>query len=366
MFGTQMKANVGLAEIAKLANVSLGTVDRAIHNRGRVSEATRKRVLAIAAKFGYTPNLAARALKTGPRSHLIAACVPREIHYYFDELRNGIKEEAKRFEHLGLQVQFVPLERLGDNEVATVQDLIEEVPRALIITPGNPDQLTALINKAEEQNIRVICVDSDAPSSHRTALVCADSTACGHLAAELLGRFVPSGSEVAVVTGTLETQDHQAKVTSFRDLFSRICSGGKVVGIIEDHEREEESFQKCYRLLQENPNIVGLYVSTANCLPVCRAISTLNLTHKVQLLTSDLFPEMVPYFDMGIIAATIHGRPFTQGRVAIQLLAEQLLFGRAVRSKNYVAPHVVTKSTLHLFREMLKNREDFGLTDSID
>ncbi len=361
-----MKANVGIAEIAKLANVSVGTVDRALHNRGRVSEATRKRVLTIAAKFGYTPNLAARALKTGPRSHVISVCFPKEIHYFFDELRSGIKEEAKRFEHLGLQVQFVPLERLGDNEFATIKDLIKEVPRALIITPGIPDQLTALIDKAEEKNIRVICLDSDSPSSHRTAMVCADSTACGQLAAELLGRFVPSRSQVAVVTGTMETQDHQARVKSFRDLFSQVCSGGKVVGIIEDHEREEESFQKCYRLLQENPKIAGLYVSTANCLPVCRAISTLNLTHKVQLLTSDLFPEMVPYFDMGIIAASIHGRPFALGRVAIQLLAELLLYGRAVQSKNYLAPHVVMKSTLHLFREIRKNRENFELTDSVD
>ena len=100
--------SIGLLEIARLANVSLGTVDRAMHNRGRVSEDTRKRVLAIARQLGYKPNLAARALSTGPDSISIGVCIPREIRYYFDQLRDGILDEARHFEHLGLQVKYAP------------------------------------------------------------------------------------------------------------------------------------------------------------------------------------------------------------------------------------------------------------------
>jgi len=343
--------SIGLLEIAKLANVSLGTVDRAIHNRGRVNEDTRKRVLAIARQLGYKPNLAARALSTGPDSISIGVCIPREIRYFFDQLRDGILDEARHFEHLGLQVRYAPIERLGVHEAAAVQAMIEQKPRALIITPGDPDSITPLIDEAEQRNIRVVCVDSDAPQSRRTTAVCVDAEVGGRLAAELLGRFVPPGSHVAAVTGDLHTEDHRRRVTTFTDLYQQICPGGRVVEVVEDHESEEEAFEKCYRMLQERKTITGLYVTTANCLPVCRAITTLNLSQKVKLLASDLFLEMTPYFDMGVIAASIYGRPFAQGRMAVRLIMERVLHGHAIRAKYYIAPQVVTRSTMHLFRE---------------
>ena len=37
-------SNIRIVDIAKMAGVSVGTVDRVIHNRGRVSEENRKKV----------------------------------------------------------------------------------------------------------------------------------------------------------------------------------------------------------------------------------------------------------------------------------------------------------------------------------
>lgn len=36
-------SNIRIVDIAKMAGVSVGTVDRVIHNRGRVSEENRKK-----------------------------------------------------------------------------------------------------------------------------------------------------------------------------------------------------------------------------------------------------------------------------------------------------------------------------------
>ena len=49
-------------QIAELAGVSRGTVDRALHNRGRVNPEVAARIRQIATELGYKPNLVGQAL----------------------------------------------------------------------------------------------------------------------------------------------------------------------------------------------------------------------------------------------------------------------------------------------------------------
>ena len=45
--------NVTIKDIARLAGVSVGTVDRVLHNRGRVSPKTLEKIMAVLKKNGY-------------------------------------------------------------------------------------------------------------------------------------------------------------------------------------------------------------------------------------------------------------------------------------------------------------------------
>ena len=60
-----------IKEIAKIANVSVMTVSRALNNRHSVREATRKKILKIASQLGYMPNRIARSL-VSKKSKLIS------------------------------------------------------------------------------------------------------------------------------------------------------------------------------------------------------------------------------------------------------------------------------------------------------
>src|SRR5437763_8911421 len=83
----------GIKEIAKALGVSIGTVDRALHQRPGISPMTRAKVLKMAQTMGYRPNLAARFLKS--QRHLqISVQLPVEIATFFDPLREGIREAA--------------------------------------------------------------------------------------------------------------------------------------------------------------------------------------------------------------------------------------------------------------------------------
>ena len=61
---------VTLKQIAERAATSVGTVDRALNNRGRISPETKKKILTIAEELGYQPNKIASALSRG-RSYRI-------------------------------------------------------------------------------------------------------------------------------------------------------------------------------------------------------------------------------------------------------------------------------------------------------
>src|SRR5215831_14081438 len=87
---------VGIKDIAKALEISIGTVDRAIHDRGRINLITKERVLKMAQTLGYKPNLAARYLKA-PRQVRVSVNLPAKIGPFFDAVRAGILDAASPF-----------------------------------------------------------------------------------------------------------------------------------------------------------------------------------------------------------------------------------------------------------------------------
>ena len=341
----------GIHQIAELARVSIGTVDRALHGRPGISGMTRKRVLRIAKRLAYTPHPAARALSVGRASIKIGVCIPEEIRFFYDQIRAGIFDEARRVNGLGIEIIYRPVPSLGEREQECISGLLAGGLNALIVTPGHPKMVTPLIEKAEKQKVRVVCLTTDARRSHRTAFVGVDPELSGKMAAELMAKFVPERAKVAVVTGMLATEEHRLKTKGFRTGFTKDCNGGKIVAVLEAHESEEESYRKTRRLMAAHPDLQGIYVSTVNCLPVCRALADYERAGRIPVIATDLFPEMAPYLDSGTIRASIYQDPYLQGQTAVRLLTDLLLNGAQIPKTNFLNPGIVLRANLKLFRE---------------
>lgn len=340
----------GIPRIAELAGVSIGTVDRALHGRSGINQETRERVLRVAKEIGYRPNLAARSLSTG-RLVRIGICVPQEIRYFYNELWEGIHEEIRRYRDRGVEFLLHPVPELGKGERPAFRKILNSGVQGIVVTPGNPQAMTPLIDGAEERGIRVVCVSTDAPESHRSSVICVEPRLNGLIAGELMARFVAPGAKVAIVTGMLKTVDHREKAEGFGHSFREHCCCGEVVRIIEGHEDPEESFRKTLHLLHSTPELAGVYVNTVNCLPVCRALCETGRAGSVRLITTDLFREMVPLFKSGVIAASMHQRPYRQGQLAVRSLAEHLIHDADLPATQYLNPGIILRSNLHLFRE---------------
>jgi LacI family transcriptional regulator len=341
---------VGIKDIARELGISTGTVDRALHGKPEVSAETRARVLSLAKKLGYTPNLAARYLQSR-KQHRIAVHLPRRIALFWDALREGIREAAAPYTP-ALHVDFRSYPHLGEGDIPLLEEALEANVDGLIIAPGNPVALAPYLREAARRRIPVVCVVTDAPDSPRLASVSADPFTVGAMAGELLGRFLPGGGQVAFFTGWLATQDHAEKLRGFAH---SLATGGTIrLGpIVEAHDDEREAHRRTMEVLRANPDLKGLYVSTVNSQPVLLAAEQAGRLEGLTVIATDIFPELVDWIRAGKVAATVYQRPLTQGRVALQALHQFLLHRSARPVHQRVTPFLVMRSNVDLVLERL-------------
>jgi LacI family transcriptional regulator len=341
--------SVGIKEIARALDLSIGTVDRALHGRPGINPMTRTRVLAMAQTMGYRPNLAARFLKSGKKLRL-SVHTPRELASFFDPLRLGIRETARLFEN-SVQVLFRSHRRLGEGETEIFEQALGDEVNGFIVVPGHPGELRGLIRKAARQGKPVVCVATDAPGTERLTCVSADAFVNGAMVGELLCRFVRCPGDFVVITGNLSTVDHAEKLRGFDAAVKSMACGNTTAVVLEAHDDEQQAFESTRKVLRERPDLRGIYVSTANSLSVLRALEDAGRAGEIPVITTDFFPELVPLIRSGKILATIHQRPLSQGRIAFralyQFLAEEVCPPAHIR----LVPHVVMKSNLDLFLE---------------
>lgn len=337
-------AHAGIRDIARALGVSIGTVDRALHDRPRINVETRTRVLEMAQRLGYRPNLAARHLKL-KRKWKISVQLPRGIASFFDLLRDGIQEAAAPFSS-SIEMQFRSYPRLGVGDVTLFKRALRENIHGMIIAPGHPSALKNWIGHAAKKRIPVVCVGTDAPKTERMSSVSADPYMSGALAAELMTKCCHEPGSTLVVTGDLNTYDHAEKLRGFRETFKAGPRSARLLVVVEAHDDPNQAYRKTRRYLTEHSNVRRIYVNTSNSLPVIRALKDTCGMEQVSIITTDLFPALARLIRDGKVLATIYQRPRAQGRMAFQLLYELLVEGITPASSYRLRPFTILRSNL--------------------
>ncbi len=346
----------GIKEIAKHLGISIGTVDRALHARPGISPKTRAQVLKTAEKLNYKPNVAARTLKLNRRLR-IGVHLPHQITSFFDPLRDGIRAAAKAMVGVNLELDFRTYPHMGKGDMELLEADIGRHYDGMILTPGDPAKFDPLIRKLTAQGTPVVCVASDAPRSGRLASIAVDAAISGGIAAELFARTLQKPASVAVITGDLSIHDHAEKLRGFAATLATIAPHLSLLPALESHERPRDARRETLALLKRKGWPGAIYISTANSLPVLRALEEHKALDHTLVVATDLFEELVPFLESGRILATLYQRPSTQGKAAFEALVRYLLDGIAPDPITRFAPHIVLRSNLPLFVDRL------GVTD---
>lgn len=356
-----MNRKVKLLDIAQALGVSTGTVHRALHDHPGVSPMTKTRVLQMAKSLGYRPNLAARYLSS-KRNLRISVNTLKGTTSFWDEVRAGISEEARGLAMENVEIEYRTYPRLGEGEEEAFEAALKAEVDGIITFPSRPQSLNSWMRRASRASIPVVCVATDAPNTGRIAVVSIDTLASGALAADLLGSFVKGSGKVAVTLSSLGITEHAEKCRAFLMTLQRLYPAMELAETIEDHDVESEAYDKCLGLFSRHPDLAGVYVTTEASIPVLNAARDCSMLDRLSVITTDLFPALVPEIRSRAVAATIYQRPRTQGRMAFRVLHEFLVEGECPSYQVTLAPHLVMRGNLDFFlqRQLSESEAEAG------
>jgi LacI family transcriptional regulator len=343
------KQPVTLHDIAKAVGTSIGTVHRALHDGADVSAATRAKVLRTAKSLGYRPNLAARYLSS-KRTLRVSVNTLEGSRSFWDEVREGIREEASTAPLENVELQFRTYSQLGEWQEAVFEAAIADKVDGIITFPSHPSTFRPWIRKASRARIPVVCAVTDAPGSGRLGMVTIDTFASGSIAADLMGRFLgPREGSIAVTLFDTAITEHAEKAAAFEKTLRTFYPKLKVLPLVEDHGMEAEAYSKCRELFEKGEDLCGVYVTTEDSIPVLKAAQDTRILHRLTIITTDLFSDLVPHIRSGAVAATIYQRPRTQGRMAFRMLHRYFTEGGAHTQDVALAPHLIMRGNLDFF-----------------
>jgi len=337
----------GIREIAETLGISIGTVDRALHGRSGVSPKTRDKVLKTAQRLNYTPNVVARSLRLNRRLR-IGVFLPEQISSFFDPIRDGIRSAAENWSGSVVEVIFHAYPRLGEGEIKAMQAANWKTFDGVILAPGDPAAMSMLARNCDTDP-PLMYVATDAPRTTRLGAVTVDAVVSGAIAAELLGELLPAGTPVVVFTGDLKVTDHADKLRGFAASLATLAPHLSLLPAIQTHELPEGAYDAALEVLRKCPEVGGIYINTANSLPVLKAAAEVGALGKVKIITTDLFSELIPLIESKYVFASLYQRPFVQGKTAFEVLCRYLSAGIAPTLTYRMAPHIILRSNLSLF-----------------
>ncbi len=152
-----MRKIVGLKDIASKTGFSIKTVSRAINNHPDVNESTRQRILSVAQKYSYYPNLLAKSLRL-KKTFTIGYIVPDITNEFYGKVGIVIEKEFRRHGY-SLLVSFT--EESEENEISSLKLLLaKRVDGIILATVGTTGGfLQKIINR---HHIPVVVIDNKA------------------------------------------------------------------------------------------------------------------------------------------------------------------------------------------------------------
>ena len=349
----KQESPVGVKEIARRANVSIGTVDRVLNNRTGVSASTKEKILEIIKELDYQPNLIARRLAS-KKVLRIASLIPassKETGYWEAPL-NGIKQAAEEIRAFGVVVD---QHFFNQNDRKTFTRKAREIFNlgydGILLAPMFEQEAQAFVAKCTEKQIPCVLINADLKNSNRICYIGPDLHKSGYLAAHLSKYLLRPKSSVLIVNISREMDQHHhllVKEEGFRSYFK---DHPLEISIVKtdirdpDYESIKVELKKQFRKHQFDV----VFVSNSRVFTVAKYFEEQKISG-VKLIGYDFLPENIEYLRKNVIDFLICQKPREQGYKGINSLYQHLVLRTAIGQEQFMPIDIITSENYQYYR----------------
>ena len=327
-----------IKQIAELAGVSRGTVDRVLNNRPGVHPETAEEIRRIAAELEYAPNLAGQLLAGRKKTRRLAFLYfDAPQYYFFQDVYLAARRKAEELNSFGIVVNFYPLRDYSAAGFQQVFDQVEaDAPDGVATTAMNFSLFNAFHARLTERGVPFVLYNTEDCPGKRLCYVGCDYVRAGRVAAGLTALCLGGEGQVAILTH--EDSNNQ----SYRDRMFGFTTELKArypkVTLLQGGEPtifRHNEYAQVHALVRAHPELGGLYIVNLGDYSVCQEAHDAAEGRRLNIITNDLVPIQRKLLRQGAIAATLGQQPEVQGAQSLAILYEYLAFGTIPPEKVY-------------------------------
>lgn len=324
-----------MKEIAQICGVSRGTVDRVINRRGKVRPETERMILQAVERMGYTKSMLGRALSVKRSQPAIGVVLCSEGNPFFDDVYAGLARAEEELLPYGVTVERRAMRGYDvDRQLALIDELSPSLS-ALVLQPVNDPRVEARVKRLKVRGVPTVTVNTDLPASSRCCYVGSDYESGGATAAALLELITQGRGRVGVVAGVPTLMGHVARLRGFRKRLAR-CSELPVVAVENSLDDPARAYAVTRDMLRSHPEIDAMFVVTAGCEGVCRALISAGRAGEIRVVGYDDVPATREMMRLGIVRAVVCQQPFEQGYRSLRAAFDMVLSGEMMDDRRII------------------------------
>lgn len=350
---------VTIKDVAKAAGVSIGTVDRALNNRGRISEETKQKVIKAAEQLEYHKNEFASAIRKSSNIRLLVLNA-RNPYSYMNIFTRAFQEQAAEYEGYGIKLEFVLADSLGVEDMcrAAASVKVENYDGILINASGA--ELGEFMERAHAAGVPVATFNSDIPRAKRVFFSGEDHFSAGRLCGELAGKLLGGQGKVALFIGDETVLAQSERIRGFRDVLVKEYPDIQISNVIS-HRDDPVMAEECAKWIFNEDGIPDAVFcnSAVGGVPICHHLEAVERKARPLVIAYDDGEELVQLLKEGICTAIIYQEPVRQAKKALSYMFEALYYQKKWPEENecQIMPSVVLKENCNVYFGYLQNDE---------
>ncbi len=338
---------VRLRDIASRSGVSIGTVDRVLHNRGRVAEKTRKRVLEVLERSGYEGNIFASNLSNSGKCYRFCVVMPHfdQDSSYWRLIEDGLKSAALDLKMYGVDIETRCFDRFSGEDFRRLYfGLDDNRYDGYFMAPVISGEAESCFREKPLQRPYAF-FDCQVPGSAPVFYIGQDSFQGGVLGAKMVHLLVGSDADVAVVRMLPEGRHINDRAFGFRSYFE-----GHQGVLVREYDVDcrggmKEVEAACRRMLDEG-RLDGLFVTNANTHMFAYALERLCGAGRVKVVGYDLVSANRFFLENESISFVISQNPVMQAQKGLNLLCRHVLLREELELEYMVPLDLITKENM--------------------